>query len=293
MTQARFFLGIDGGGSGCRARLVDDKFRVLGEGQAGPANLRLGAEAVWIAIHAAADAAIAMADLSDRRADIDAAAGLAGASRREAFATLAARPHTFASLKLVEDTLIACLGAHGGRDGGIVIAGTGSVGFGIVGEAQVRFGGYGFPISDEGSGADIGLEAMRHAMRCLDGRAPATPLLAELLAGFSGDAPEIISWMDRAGATDYAVLAASVARHAASGDAVARELLGVAALRITALVDALFDAGAPRVSLMGGLAPVLEQYMPAETRASLVPAESDALAGALILARRGGLAVRA
>lgn len=205
-------------------------------------------------------------------------------------AELSARAPSFASLALVEDTLIACLGAHGGRDGGIVIAGTGSVGFGIVGDRTVRVGGYGFPISDEGSGADLGLEAMRRVMRAFDAREPTTPLLAELSSRFGDDAANMIGWMDQAGATDYAVLAARVAHHALVGDAVAVELLSHAAARIEALVDALHGAGVPRVSLVGGLATVLEPRMSTGARDRMVPTEGDALAGALILARRRGVA---
>ena len=71
-------------------------------------------------------------------------------------------PHPFRSVVYAHDATIACIGAHGAKDGGIVIVGTGSVGFAVVGEREIRVGGYGFPISDEGSGADLGLHAIRH-----------------------------------------------------------------------------------------------------------------------------------
>lgn len=289
MTHSRIYLGIDGGGTNCRARLVDGDGRVLGEGRAGPANLRLGVDVVWAAMQAAALEAMSAAGLVADRATIVAAAGLAGTSRRETFAALVAHKHDYASLTLVEDTVIACLGAHGGRDGGIVIAGTGSVGFGIFGEKQVRVGGYGFPISDEGSGADLGLEALRRVARSLDGRSAATPLIAELLASVGGSTESLVAWMDRASATDYASLAECVVRHAAGGDAVACELMTEAAVRIEGLVVALVAGGVPRVALMGGLAPALTPLMSAAIRARLSPAEGDALDGALVLARRSSL----
>ena len=72
--------------------------------------------------------------------------------------------HPFASVRFISDGLAACLGAHGGADGAIVVAGTGSIGVGLIGGRELRFGGYGFPISDEGSGADIGLQAIRLAL---------------------------------------------------------------------------------------------------------------------------------
>jgi glucosamine kinase len=75
-------------------------------------------------------------------------------------------------VRFVDDAVIACIGAHGGRDGGIVIIGTGSAGLALVEGRVVKVGGYGFPISDEASGADLGLQALRMALRAHDGRTP-------------------------------------------------------------------------------------------------------------------------
>ncbi|MDE3240946.1 MAG: ATPase, partial [Paracoccaceae bacterium] len=35
----QLFLGIDGGGTGCRAAVADARGRILGRGKAGPANI--------------------------------------------------------------------------------------------------------------------------------------------------------------------------------------------------------------------------------------------------------------
>ena len=44
MITGPFFVGVDGGGTGCRARIEDAAGRVLGSGIAGPAALRFGIE---------------------------------------------------------------------------------------------------------------------------------------------------------------------------------------------------------------------------------------------------------
>ena len=88
---------------------------------------------------------------------IHAAVGVAGIRRKGVQEQFTALPHPFASLRFVSDGLIACLGAHRGKDGGIVIVGTGSIGIARVKGNDLSVGGYGFPISDEGSGADLGL----------------------------------------------------------------------------------------------------------------------------------------
>ncbi|MEI9418371.1 BadF/BadG/BcrA/BcrD ATPase family protein, partial [Mesorhizobium sp. Cs1321R2N1] len=57
-TDADYFLGVDGGGTGCRARLEDAQGMVLGQGLSGPATTRLGIEAAWGSIAKAYGAAI-------------------------------------------------------------------------------------------------------------------------------------------------------------------------------------------------------------------------------------------
>ena len=68
------------------------------------------------------------------------------------------------------------LGAHEGRPGAIVAAGTGSVGEALRRDGlRVAVGGWGFPVGDEGSGAWLGLRAMRETHRAIDGRARRRP----------------------------------------------------------------------------------------------------------------------
>ena len=42
LKEELLLLGVDGGGTWCRARLADTAGKILGEGLAGPANIRLG-----------------------------------------------------------------------------------------------------------------------------------------------------------------------------------------------------------------------------------------------------------
>jgi glucosamine kinase len=40
-ASAHYFMGVDGGGTGCRARIEDEAGTVLGQGLSGPATTRL------------------------------------------------------------------------------------------------------------------------------------------------------------------------------------------------------------------------------------------------------------
>jgi len=52
------FVGVDGGGTGCRARIEDAEGRVLGTGIAGPAALRLGIDRAVAEVEKASRAAL-------------------------------------------------------------------------------------------------------------------------------------------------------------------------------------------------------------------------------------------
>jgi glucosamine kinase len=284
------FVGVDGGGTGCRARIEDADGCLLGTGIAGPAALRLGIDRALAEVEKACHAAIAEAGLdANALSSVHAAVGLAGVGRKGALEELVLRQHPFRSVVYANDATIACIGAHGARDGGIVIVGTGSVGFAVVGASEVRVGGYGFPISDEGSGADLGLHAIRLALRAYDERAVGTSLTRDVMMRFHNDPFEAVAWMDHATATDYATFAPLVMRHADAGDAVARRIVRDAAEQIDELVRRLSECGASRVALLGGLASSMQPWLAPDVQRRLIPVEGDAVDGALHLARRAAM----
>jgi glucosamine kinase len=281
------FIGVDGGGTRCRARIEDADGRPLGAGVAGPAAVRLGVDRSLAEVETACRAAAADAHLPpEALAEMDAGVGLAGIGRKGVLDEICARPHPFRSVVYVNDANIACIGAHSGRDGGIVIVGTGSAGLAMAQGREVKIGGYGFPVSDEGSGADLGLRAIRLALRAHDGRTAATPLTRDVMARFDDDPFAIVAWMDHATATDYATLAPLVMRHADNGDAAGRRIVRAAAAQIDSMVRRLAECGAPRVALVGGLASRVEPWLAPDVQRRLSPVEGDAVAGALLLARR-------
>jgi len=284
------FIGVDGGGTGCRARVEDLEGRVLGTGIAGPAALRIGTERALTEVERACRGAVEEAGLDPgAMTSMHAAVGLAGFGRKGVIEELEMRAHPFRSIVYAHDATIACIGAHGAREGGIVIVGTGSVGFAIVAGQEFRVGGYGFPISDEGSGADLGLHAIRLSLRAHDERMVGGSLTRDVMIRFHNDPFEAIGWMDRATATDYATFAPLVMRHADNGDPIARRIVRDAAEQIDELVRKLAERGATRIALLGGLASSIEPWLAPDVQRRLVPVEGDAVDGALHLARRAAL----
>jgi glucosamine kinase len=230
---------------------------------------------------AAAQAGLTHEDFARMRAGI----GLAGIGRRGAEAALHKIAHPFASAIFVSDGLAACLGAHSGADGAIVVAGTGSVGVGLIDGREIRLAGYGFPVSDEGSGADIGLQVVRLALRAADRRGELTPLLSEVMSAFDHDPYQAVAWSEEARATDYAAFAPIVMRHANQGDPVGRRIVERAADAIGDLLDLFLARGIERLSLVGGLADAITPWLTPDLRARLRRPDADAASGALLVAR--------
>ncbi len=282
------FLGVDGGGTGCRARLADEDGRVLGEGAAGSANLTLGFETASAAILAAINQSLETSGLANHpRATIHAGFGLAGANVLKLADTIRTAPFGFASQSVESDAYIACLGAHAGADGAILILGTGSQGLVMQDGVARAIGGWGFALSDDGSGAIIGRAGLRVAILAHDDLAPRTALTTALLAGFDGDPAAAVLWARTATPRDYGAFAPMIFDHAAAGDPVGRDLVAAAAASVEAMVRRLAAMGAPAVVLMGGMSSAYERWLPESLKPLLTLARGDALDGALALARRG------
>lgn len=280
-------LGVDGGGTQCRARLSDFSGAKLGEATAGPANIRFGLERSFSAILQATTECLVQAGLSSRDSSrITACLALAGASEPKHLAAAQDYPHPFRRAIVTTDAHAACVGAHGGRDGGIIIIGTGSIGWAERKELHYRVGGWGWPISDEGSGAWIGYEALRRLLWAYDGRIDWSPLLRALFARFEQDPHAILQWTVNASPRELGSLAPLVVEHAVQNDRVGRELMRMAAVHIDALAERLISVGTERLSVVGGLAEHVAPWLSPITKSHLVAPEGDALDGALRLARR-------
>jgi glucosamine kinase len=81
--HAQFYIGVDGGGTSCRARIEDAEGRLLGQGADGPAATRIGADRSMQAVRTASMAAAIDAGLLPiALADTIAGVGLAGIDRK-------------------------------------------------------------------------------------------------------------------------------------------------------------------------------------------------------------------
>jgi len=281
----QIFAGVDGGGTRCRVRLRDGEGRLLGEAVGGSANVRLGLDLVWANMLEAIDAALGQAGL-DRSAfgQMSLGLGLAGISCAEdAAATIAAGPKVM-RCEASSDAHTACLGAFSGRDGGIIISGTGSAAYGWVDRRAYEIGGWGFEVCDLGSAADLGREAIRAAISAEDGLTPSTAFTRAVIVHLGGTRGDVVHWVTGAKPRDYGALAPLVMHHAEKGDGTAVALVEKSAHDIGRYIARLHEIGAKRVALVGGMAPVFTPWLSSWARSVLAEPEHDALEGALLLA---------
>lgn len=282
----RYLLGIDGGGTGCRARLRNADGALLGEGEGGPGNIRLGMEGAWGNMLQAIDGALAAAGLGHEAfAETSIGIGLAGiVDADDARATIEAGPR-FGRAQAVSDAHIACLGAFGGRDGAILITGTGSAAHAVIAGRGVPMFGWGFEVDDKGSAASLGRGAVTAALDGHDGLGPHTGFTQAVLEVLGGARGAIVRWTTAARPRDYGTLAPLAMRFAGQGDPVALALLRRSAGEVEAMIARLREVGAARICLVGGMAEHLLPWLSPWGRSMLAAREGDAVEGAILLAR--------
>ncbi|WP_396267555.1 BadF/BadG/BcrA/BcrD ATPase family protein [Ideonella sp.] len=281
-----YLIGIDGGGTGTRARLVSSDGRVLAHGAAGPSGLSQGVEQAWRHVQHAIAQAFAAAQLPlATPGDCALGLGLAGAispARAEAF--LQAAP-PYALLALESDAATALRGAHAGQPGVVLAFGTGSVGEALLADGRkLSVGGWGFPSGDEGSGAWLGLRAVQIAQQALDGRRLAGALAQAVWQATGAGRQALLEWCGSAGQRAYASLAPLVF-DAAEADPAASRLLQEAVNALIQMAQALDASGRLPLVITGSVGQRLLPLLPHELLDRCVPSAGDAADGALQLVR--------
>ena len=289
MTESgSFFLGIDGGATRCRARLRDAAGAMRAQTTGPAANIYVDYPGALAVVHAVIKETCDKAGLGlDGSAGVALGLGLAGLSTGAEAARIVADLSTLdgiLSVRAANDAVTACLGAHAGADGGIIIAGTGSAGIARVGGREIVIGGRGFLIGDDGSAARIGADAVRAAMRACDRLGPASPLTQSLMQHFGDDPHVALQWALTAKPSDYGAFTPAVLEAARAGDAVAGPIVAAAAAAIAALTRAVQALGAERVALVGGLSGGIRPHLPADLDSTLLTPLFDATDGAILLA---------
>ena len=216
-------------------------------------------------------------------------AGLAGASgERQRQAFVEACPD-FAARRLSSDGYASYAGVFGTAPGALLSIGTGIVAFRCApGRKPEIRSGWGFPVSDRGSGAWLGLRLATEYLDHLDAASPwpESRLWASARTALGHDRESILLWLKQARATEFASLAPSVVAAAGADDPAGRALLAEGAEYLARLARAVVAGTGGRLCLGGGLAEIYRPHLAARLDLPLLPAETrpDPLRGAWLIA---------
>lgn len=281
------YLGVDGGGTKCRACVADGQGNILGVGNAGAANAMQGLEQTQNSVVLSARRALENAGLSeDYLSRLVVGVGLAGVNLPGVYRAMMEWEHPFSKLYLATDLHIACFGAHGQESGAVIIAGTGSCGYANVGGEDIMLGGHGFPLGDKGSGAWMGLEAVKAVLLACDGLGPQTLLMGKIEELLQARGVALAERLSRASPGEYARLAPVIFAAANSGDAVARHIVQEGAGYISSLAGKLLERNPPRLSILGGLAEPLASWLDQSIARQLAEPLATPEVGAVLFARQ-------
>ena len=296
-----YFLGIDGGGTKTSCLLGDEQSALASATAPGSNPIRVGEERSRQALHAVVLEACEAAKVQPAQI-VRTCIGMAGAARpqiekqvRRVLAELVG-----GKIEVAGDMAIALEAAFRGGPGLIVIAGTGSIAYGRNERSETaRAGGWGFAISDEGSGHWIGRAAVAGAMRAHDLGENSVLISSIMNTWHLGSRDDVVRAANAIPPPDFAELLPQVLAAAASGDSRANEILTQAATELAQLArivaERLWRAQqAFRVALAGGVfqnAPLVRQVFGNSLHSLHPQAEIDAkvvepVEGALWLARK-------
>ncbi|WP_339615982.1 BadF/BadG/BcrA/BcrD ATPase family protein [uncultured Gilvimarinus sp.] len=256
------YLGIDGGGTKCRAVIVDESGQTLGVGNGGPANPYHGVARALESIDNAADSALRAAGLPrEAKAQLVAGLGLAGVNVPSLFQVVQQWDHPFKAQFLTTDLHIACIAAHEQDNGAVIVSGTGSCGFAHVDGKTLTLGAHGFPCGDGGSGAWIGLECVKAVLLDSDQLGPKTALTDLVAEQLQARGIMIVERLNGAKSSDYAKLAPLVFNAAEQGDEIALRIIHEGADYLTAIARRLWSINPPRMSMLGGVSQRIVDWM--------------------------------
>lgn len=300
-NSVAIFVGIDGGGTKTTC-LVGDEERVLAAASSVGSNpIRVGEEQSRKALQAVVRNACAAAKV-DLASVSRTCIGLAGGARPEVAGRVGSivAEYLAGEIVVVGDMVIALEAAFEGKPGVIVVAGTGSIAYGRNQRGQTaRAGGWGYVISDEGSGHWIGREAISAAMRAHDTGESALLVSSIMNSWHLGTRDDVVRTANAIPPPDFSSLFPPVLAAAASGDPLARTVLTRAGSELAELAKIVIGRlwqldQSFGVAMAGGVfqnAPIVRQVFANSLhseypRAILNPTVVHPEHGALFLARQ-------
>ena len=233
--RSKYILGIDGGGTKTELAIADEAGNIITKGYSGPSNWTTTPRKVTEGNIIEGIEAV-LRETPNIRLELI-VAGIAGVSKREDEAKDFFLSLGFSERVIVtSDAHIALIGAVLDMEGIIVIAGTGSIGYGRRNNIETRSGGWGYLLGDEGSAYDVGRKGIIASLKSYDGRGEKTILLDTFQEYMGpGDMEVLVKIMYQRPQDIISGFARYVVKGAEEKDGVALKILNDAAYELSLL----------------------------------------------------------
>ncbi|WP_412970903.1 BadF/BadG/BcrA/BcrD ATPase family protein [Glaciecola sp. MF2-115] len=291
-----YFVGIDAGGTHCRASLYDDKARLLGSGKAGPANVFNDFASAMQQIEHAISLAISDSKIHTDSSNIVVGAGCAGGQTALAKEQLLKWRHSFKQFYMISDLHASCFAANKGDPCIVIITGTGSSIAHYQASNVAQYGGHGFFHGDDASGAWLGLSAVKLLLKSYDHIVRDDEFCSVISKELELDYPPseankakhidaILTRFKLKRATDYAVLAPIIVDLYKSDNKTARTLLEKGRDYLISVLQANKLSSDKPIFITGGLASTYQPLLAQQLAQEINIMQGSAQEGAMLYAR--------
>ncbi len=285
----KYLFGVDGGGTGCRVVLADNTGSILSKTKGGPANIETSFSSARNNIVEACKNALSQASLPETIFENSfAVLGLAGSNMGD-FDKELSKQLPFKRNLIINDGEITLEGAVGHSDGCIAAIGTGSVFTGRVNGAIRQIGGWGFILGDNGSGAKLGCDILKAAIRCHENLGTHSDLTNKIMQEFNNSIVNVVKHTLDFKPKDYAQFAPLVLEYYEKEDHNACQIINY---EISIIEKSIRSAGfqpEKPFCLLGGLGNFYKKHISPEFSKFVVEPLGDAASGALSIAKRVNL----
>ncbi len=284
MKKAKYYIGVDGGGTGTRLKIMDTTGALITQGNGPASALSLGVEKSWQVIVKTLNECIKDIKLSECYLGAG-ISGMNNSSWKKEF--LLANPG-FSKVVAKADGFTTLLGAHNDNPGVIIALGTGSIGMSKDISGKIHsVSGWGYPAGDEASGSWLGIQSVRYTEKVLDGRVKASPLSKLIKEKCGKSSNEFLKWLGLATQTDYASLAPLVFS-VQNEDLFAKELIEKALADIEQMIEALDKTKLLPVVMCGKLGEQFLPHLPEHISKRCTSGIGSSVDGALMLIKDKG-----
>lgn len=191
--SGKLWIGIDGGGTKTTAVIGDESGHLLAVAKGSSGNLTaISTEQLYTLINELINQLLIKTGVAftDVETVFTAMAGADRQAEQQKIYDAFKQSPVLEKLKIQSDIHAALAAGTWGREGTLLIAGTGAIIFGYEQQKTFRVGGWGYLLGDEGSGYHLGKLAIRSVLKAHDDKRPLKPFQEKILCHFNVLSPD-------------------------------------------------------------------------------------------------------